>query len=152
MEMKGIMFAGVGLFVAMSLTVVAMRGDVTRMRNEANAREAAECAAQASQAPASTDPYAAPEGGGFVTSDTFADDAAGSDGGPSCPPPTDGGAVADPYAQGDQAAQATADPYAAAPADAAAQGDYPADGDYSTGDYGSQPSTAPADPGVGTGM
>jgi hypothetical protein len=115
MNMKSILFAGLGLFVVMTATVLLMRGDVQRMKEEAAAKRAAECAVQPAPAAPATDPSMA---------DPMAAPAAPTAADPGCAP-TPGAAnapVADQYATtttpaGDYAAPVDTGQYAA-PVDA----------------------------------
>ncbi len=144
------LYAGGGLFIAMTATATMMSGDVARMREQEAAKRAAECAAQTADAPAPTtapvDPYADPNatGGAPLTSSTPTSDAD-----TSCPAPDaaagattnpDGTTQVDPNAAAtsgdpgyeaydsqqysDPAAQQYADPNAQSYTDPAAQPQY----------------------------
>lgn len=106
------MFAGGGLCLAMVATTMMMSGDVSRMREEAKAKQAAECAAAAA-APAAQPDLATP-GDSF----TAAPEGGSSAPDPACAPNASGGT--DPAASQytDPSVGGAVDPNAAVPADA----------------------------------
>lgn len=138
MNMKTLMFAGVGLFAAMVPTTMWINSDMQAIQAKERAKLEAQCAQRASAAPPATQaaPQAAPS---YETAPTAqapaADDEcaelqpAGAAANPATTDPNQPGA--DPYAT---APQGGGDPYAAAPAQgsdpyaaAPAQGAVPSD-------------------------